>query len=187
MSGEDDLGIIVNDMKQRFVAQYKFARQLKRQFKSDYACLDYGILLEYDGLQTYRQPNNSIYEEDDERQDDINKSGHQTLKGVMNDQEKHNMSTVLGFYTLRYNRDTLFEDKVIEDVTALVIRRKEDVKHYQHCTRCGKRIWLPLSMVIDMGSNVYSCLLCQWEIDEAEDNIKRSKRRNKVNAVKYIT
>lgn len=159
------LGIILGDIEGlNFAVEYKFAETEKRKFASDYAELRHGIIIEYEGLETY-----------DFRSDTVNKSRHQTIEGYTKDCEKYNLASMLNFNILRYHRNSLDDpDNIEKDIRRCIESKKSLIKEPPICTHCKQPFYVQHPLLKKV------CLECIYLNKEDVElrNPPRSKKRS---------
>lgn len=144
----------------KLITEYNFAsRMFNRRFRSDYAELDYGILLEYEGLQSKKS-----------------RSRHTTIDGFTRDCTKYNMCTSMGFSCLRYTRNHLDKDMIKEDIKRTIEVKKLFTDIGEKCPSCTNTILIPKMILLDN-----MCLTCEHKIKEkkkpkAKDAAAKQKR-----------
>lgn len=134
--------------------EYAFASRLySRRFRSDYAELKYGILFEYEGLQSR-----------------MNRSRHTTVEGFTRDCTKYNLGTSMGFSWLRYTRNHLDKDQIKKEILR-TLEFKALLTTENKCSRCESMLVMPKQILL--GGD--TCLLCEFKEKEAKKKTKPPK------------
>jgi very-short-patch-repair endonuclease len=158
----DTIKNVLDNSVHGYVPEYVFDKNYgKRNFRSDFAILKYGVLLEAEGIGGY-------------------KSRHTTMVGYSNDTEKYNLISILGFSLLRYTTLTDDPDKITSDIDKLINRIQKYNKHKQCCSLCFEPFYISTRLWIRYKTG-YICLICKYLQDTAP---KIPKVKTKVKKIK---
>jgi len=133
------------------VKEYNFAQRFNnRRWRSDYAILHAGILIEYEGLPAgYR-----------------GKSRHTTPEGFAEDVNKYNFSSMMGYRLIRCTRHNSVEEiaNIINTSISHVVADRAKQKDIERCGCCGVAFLVPDSLIIkDTTKNQKICLWCLFQ------------------------
>lgn len=156
----DSLKITLNSLSVPVVEEYLFAKRFtKQRFRSDFAILPFGILIEYEGLPTANS-----------------KSRHTSIKGYAKDVEKYRLASILGYRLLRYTRydEDLDVKNHVQGVIGSIVgdyqeRKlfvpKSERKYTLRCARCETPIFTPVNLsFLDITKYPHArvCMQCIW-------------------------
>lgn len=171
---------ILNILPYGYVKEYKFDQfNNNRKWESDFALLEYGILIEYEGLNLAKSGKGFFNPKTKKFVYEKVKSRHQTAKGYTGDCEKYNNSSMLGYIQLRYTILSLKDTSiVIADIEKAIETRLKNLSEEVFCFKCGKQILIPKSLWLESDLGI-KCLTCQWIEDDLKKKIKKSKTKTK--------
>jgi len=147
MMGIETLEYILDEIPFRVVREFQFDKHYgKRKFRADFAILKYGVLIEYEGINSY-------------------KSGHSTITGYTKDCFKYNLANILGFRLLRYTMKSLDDPEQVSKEILKIIKNINSFNIYnKKCSRCNNNFYICPNLWIKTKLGTI-CLNCQWEID----------------------
>jgi very-short-patch-repair endonuclease len=94
-----------------FEREYKFAAALKRQYRFDFAFIQYAVAVEIEGLVPERV---TILRKDGTKENRLIVGGrHASIEGMIKDMEKYNLAAKLGWFVLRVPQKWVTENKAI--------------------------------------------------------------------------
>lgn len=96
------------------VREYRFALDLGRQWRADFAWPDLRLIVEIEGIVVRRKPDGSTQ----------TGGRHTTITGLREDCHKYNAAAILGFHVLRFTQDMVRGGAAITTVEKFIERRK---------------------------------------------------------------
>jgi len=105
-------GLLKREDSEVLLKEYKF--MYSRGWKFDYAFPQLKIAIEYDGI---------VYKPSQQR------GGHQTPKGIINDQEKRNEAQVRGWIVLLANQTSIDNRTFIDQLERAIKVRRGDIRY----------------------------------------------------------